>query len=629
MDSKVTNGINQLVEKLRKDQSPDGSWNYPFETGISTDSYMIILLKTLEIHDENLIQRLTERILSKQEKNGAWKLFYDEGDGNLSATVEAYYALLYSGYLKKNDARLIAAKRFILANGGINQSHLFTKIMLAITGQVKWPSFFPIPIEFILLPATFPINLYDFSIYGRAHLVPIMILADRKFRLKAKPEISVNDLKVRNSEDELFTFRNQEEYRSLFSSIQNGIKTLLGYPAHLHQQGMEKAKRYMVNRIEPDGTFLTYFSSTFLMIYALLALGYSKHDPLILKAVDGLKSMQCKINGYTHMQFTTASIWNTSLINSTLQIAGISPTDTIITKSNEYLLSRQHLKYGDWVVHNPHGFPGGWGFADQNTIQPDVDDSTASLKSIAQTVRQDRRLHSSWERGVRWVLSMQNDDGGWPAFEKNTNNKLLSLLPIKGGEDIIADPSSADLTGRTLEFLGNYTNLSTNVDAIRKGVNWLLHDQERNGSWYGRWGICYLYGTWAAITGLSAVGIRSSHRSIRNGVKWLQTIQNEDGGWGESCKSDRKKTYVPLKHSTLTHTAWAVDALIAAHDQPTKVINRGIQYLVNHLNRNDWTTDYPKGQGLPGAVYIHYHSYRYIFPLLALAHYRNKFETEK
>lgn len=627
MNSEVTTGIRQISEILRNDQSPNGSWNYPFETGIATDCYMIILLKSLDIHDENLIKRLTERILSKQEKNGAWKLFYDEGEGNLSTTLEAYYALLCSGQLEKNDSRLIAAKRFILANGGIGKSHMFTKIMLAITGQMKWPSFFPIPIELMLLPSSFPINLYDFSAQGRANLVPIMILADRKFSVKPKSGLILDDLMVRNPDEKerLFTFWNKEEYESFFSTIQHGIESLLEYPAHFHQKALEQAKVYMLNRVERDGTFLTYFSSTFLMIYALLSLGYSKDDSFILKALEGLKAMQCKINGYTHMQYTTASVWNTSLINSTLQIAGIAPTDPMITKSIQYLLNHQQNKYGDWVVHDPDVLPGGWGFADNNTIHPDVDDSTASLKSLARSVPGDIRLHQSWDRGVRWVLSMQNEDGGWPAFEKHTNSELLSLLPIEGGESMILDPSSADLTGRTLEFLGNYTDLHTNDLSIKKGVNWIVHHQEDNGSWYGRWGICYIYGTWAAMKGLKAVGLSSADRSMMDGVKWLEEIQNEDGGWGESCKSDSLQTYVPLNHSTLTHTAWAVDALIAAEDQPTKSIKRGIHYLLEHLHRNDWTTDYPKGQGMAGAFYIHYHSYRYIFPLLALSHYRNKF----
>ena len=184
------------MKNLRNDQSPDGSWNYPFETGIATDCYMIILLKSLDIHDEKLIKNLTERILSKQESNGAWKLFHDEGAGNLSSTLEAYYALLYSGLFEENDQRLMAAKRFIIANGGIKESHMFTKIMLAITGQMKWPSFFPIPIEFMLLPPSFPINLYDFSVYGRANLVPIMILADKKFSIK--PNRNHKPLHVKN-----------------------------------------------------------------------------------------------------------------------------------------------------------------------------------------------------------------------------------------------------------------------------------------------------------------------------------------------------------------------------------------------------------------------------------------------
>jgi sporulenol synthase len=220
---------------------------------------------------------------------------------------------------------------------------------------------------------------------------------------------------------------------------------------------------------------------------------------------------------------------------------------------------------------------------------------------------------------------MQNDDDGWPAFEKNTNSKLVEWLPLEKSEFFLLDPSCADLTGRTLEFLGNYTNLSSNNEAVRKGVRWLLNNQEKDGSWYGRWGICYIYGTWAALTGLMAAGISAGHPSVKKGVKWLYGIQNEDGGWGESCKSDDKKEYVPLGASTLTHTSWALDALITVTNQPTKEIHKGITYLLSVLKKEDWTTDYPKGQGMAGAFYIHYHSYRYIFPLIALSHYQKKF----
>ena len=203
--------ISQLVQQLKNDQTPDGSWDYPFETGISTDAYMIILLRTLEINDENLIRELTERILSKQEANGAWKLFHDEGDGNVSATVEAYYSLLYSGYVSKEDYRLLAAKKFILANGGLEKSHMFTKIMLALTGQYPWPAYFPIPIEIILLPLHFPINFYDFSVYGRANLAPIMILANKKYVKTTKRSPNLSDLSLSGTADEFFNIQDIQE----------------------------------------------------------------------------------------------------------------------------------------------------------------------------------------------------------------------------------------------------------------------------------------------------------------------------------------------------------------------------------------------------------------------------------
>jgi sporulenol synthase len=616
-------GIDWIVETLRKDQSPDGSWNYPFETGLSTDAYMIILLRTLELNDEELIQGLVERILKRQEKNGAWKLYYDEGDGNLTATVESYYALLYSGYIRKDDRRLRAAKRFILSKGGLEEVSLYTKIMLSLTGQFKWPASSPLPVEVILLPLNFPLNFYSFSIYGRDNLAPILILADRKFTLKTNNSPNLSELHLRRYREDPWI--RSSEYRSILSFIDEGVKNLLGLPKELHSLAIERTQKYMLDRIEPDGTFISYYSCTFLMIFALLSLDYKKTDPIIINAVNGIKAMKCEINGLPHMQYTTANVWNTALIGYGLQSAGVSPEDVMVTQANQYLLDRQQHKFGDWVIHNPESAPGGWGFSAINTIVPDVDDTTAALRSISRIASQE--LHA-WDRGINWLLSMQNSDGGWAAFEKNTNSKLIEILPIEKGEFLLVDPSCADLTGRTLEFLRNFTNLSISHDAVKNGVRWLLKNQEKNGSWYGRWGICYIYGTWGALTGLSAAGIPTNHDSVQKAVNWLNRIQNEDGGWGESCHSDSNKTYVPLGTSTLTHTSWALDALIAAAETPTTEIRNGVTYLLGSLEKEDWTTSYPKGQGMGGAFYIHYHSYRYVFPLLALSHYQKKFENQ-
>ncbi|MEH7387760.1 squalene--hopene cyclase [Bacillus sp. JJ1521] len=627
MFDKVNDGLTQLIDTIRKDQSSNGAWKYPFETGISTDCYMIILLRSLGINDEKLIQQLTERILSKQEENGAWKLFYDEGDGNLTSTVEAYYALLYAGYIDKNDLKIKRAKSFIVKNGGLNQTHMLTKLMLTLTGQQKWPIFFPLPLELILLPHSLPIHFYSFSEYARANLTPIMILADKKYSLTTNKSPNLSDLNIQRGEDGL-DFRNSLEWRSFYSTVKQASKNLIGLPSHLHQLATQQAKQYMLNRIEPDGTFLGYFSSTFLMIFALLSLGYPKTHPIILNAVNGLKGMKIEISGHTHIQFTTAEVWNTSLLGYALQEAGVPSTDPMIQKANQYLLTKQHVKYGDWAIQNPSGFPGGWGFSDMNTIQPDVDDTTASLRSIARIVKQEPIYRQAWDRGIQWVLTMQNNDGGWPAFEKNTNNKLLNLLPIAKAEYIFSDPSTVDLTGRTLEYLGKYTKLPKENTSVKSAIKWLYKNQKGDGSWYGRWGICFIYGTWGAITGLHAVGVVPTHSSITRAVTWLESIQNPDGGWGESCKSDSSNKYIPLKTSTLTQTAWAVDALIAASDKQTKAIEKGIRFLLDNLDRDDWTTKYPKGQGLPGDFYMHYHSYRYIFPLLTLANYQRKY-TQK
>ncbi|MFD2445568.1 squalene--hopene cyclase [Bacillus sp. CGMCC 1.16607] len=620
--------MNRIIDRLKKDQLDDGTWDYPFETGVSTDSYMIILLRSLQINDEQLIEELAERIMSKQEKNGSWKLFYDEGNGNITSTMEAYYALLYSGYYPKTDPKLRAARKFILANGGIEKSHMLLKIMLAITGQLPWPNFFPIPIEIILLPNSFPINFFDFSVYGRANISPILILENKKYSIRTNKSPDLSDLFVnRGSEwnEEYSMWMRSSKWGNILSIIKSGIKGLLGVPSENKILAIERLKQYMLDRIEPDGTFYSYFSSTFLMVYALLALGYPKDHPTIKNAISGIKSMKCEINGKTHIQYTTATVWNTSLINYALQAAGVSETDPMVRKANQYLLSRQHYKFGDWAYHNPQHLPGGWGFSNVNTINPDIDDTTASMRSIVSTVNKNPNSHQAWDRGIKWLFSMQNDDGGWSAFEKNVNKKIYKIIPIQGIKYLIADPSSPDLTGRTIEFFGRYTKLSKNDKAIKHGVNWLLSQQEDDGSWYGRWGICYIYGTWAAVTGLIAAGIEPNHLAIRRSVTWLKSIQNRDGGWGESCKSDSENRYIPLGKSTVTHTAWALDALISASEKSTPEIEAGIKFLFKPFEKEDWEANYPTGQGMAGGFYIHYHSYQYIFPLLALAHYKKKF----
>ncbi|WP_066392433.1 squalene--hopene cyclase [Neobacillus mesonae] len=617
MRHRVYKEINRIANQLIQDQSEDGAWHYPFETGIATDCSMIILLRTLEINDEEFIQELVQRIAGKQQEDGSWKLFHDEEKGNLTSTVEAYYALLYSGYRDPKDQEIQAARRFILAKGGAAEVHMFLKIMLAMTGQCAWPHF-PINIEVMLLPDSFPINLFDLSVYGRANLIPFLILANTNFRKRTPRSPNLSDL-FQKKEVRFFTEDQAEEARSVIKWIKQGIQGLKSH-VNLRELSLYRAEKYMLDRIEPDGTFVNYFSSTLLMIFALLARGYSTTHPVITRAVHGLKAMSCRIDGELHCQYTTASVWNTTLINYALQESGVPYSSNNIQKANHYILSRQHLKYGDWVIHEPNLLPGGWGFADMNTIHPDIDDTTAALRAIRTLATEQADYRQAWDRGVNWLISMQNNDGGWAAFEKNVDKKVLNLLPIEGGKDLLIDPSTVDLTGRTLEFFGNYTHLDHHHPKVKRGIRWLLRHQNSDGSWVGRWGV-YIYGTWAAVTGLIAVGVSTNHPAIQKALTWLRKIQNPDGGWGESCKSDIKNCYVPLGESTRTHTAWALDTLISAASSVTPEIENGAAFLVEKKEKK-WTTTYPKGRGMAGSFYINYHCYEYVFPLISLAHYQ-------
>lgn len=625
---KVNTSLNYMIRALLGKQSDNGSWNFCFEgSSIMTDAYMIILIRVLEKKDqESLVMRLVERIKTKQSSNGAWKVYKDEPDGNLSATVEGYFALLYSGYVDRNELNMQKAENFIARHGGLSKCDWLTRMMLAMNGQLKWPTIVKsMPIEIMVVPKWAPINIYHLVGYARAHWIPIIICSNLDASIVTAQTPNLSPLQSRNDEEE--DARLLDGLKFLSHYVKNTMKKLASSPEALRRKAFKNAENYMLNRIEENGTLYSYFSASFFMIYSLLALGYEKDHPIIKNAIRGMKSYLCKdlSDDSIFVQNSPSTVWDTALLTGALIHAGIPVQNDAITKAGDYLLSRQHDKYGDWAVKNPDVAPGGWGFSDINTMVPDIDDTTAALRVITALAKSDERYKESWIKGVRWLVSMQNDDGGWSAFEKNTDNYLLSFLPFRYEDRVLFDPSTADLTGRSLYFLGKYTTISKNSEIIGEAIKWLEHHQNKDGSWYGRWGNCYIYGTWAAVTGLKAVGLPSTDPMISNAENWLLSIQNSDGGWGESCSSDIRNKYVPLHHSTPSQTAWAVDALIASSENSTPQLEKGVHALMNLMEAFDWRTEYPTGGAIPGGYYIHYHSYKFIWPLEALGNYRNKF----
>lgn len=599
---KVGGEIDKLTEALIRRQDKDGAWRLCFESGPMTDAYLLIILRVLEYEEETLIRKLYRRLISTQQHNGAWKL-YDDDEGNLSATVEAYTALLYSGYATRLDANMKKAQDFILEHGGLEKVHVSTKFMLALNDLYPWPKFFPLPLFLLNIPKVFPIHFNKFTSYVRTHLSPTLILGHKKFSIRNDGTPDISHL-LRNAK------KVSNRKKGFFSRL---------FPFRMvSSKAIKKAESHMIERIEDDGTLYSYATATFYMIYAMLSLGYRSKSPYILHAVEGLKSMLYDDLEGTHLQNSPSTVWDTALISYALQESGIPIENPAILSSAKFLATVQH-KEGN--VHKLRG----WGFSATNTKHPDIDDTQAALRAISRFALHQSESRKSWNPGVRWLMEMQNNDGGWSAFERNQYQSFVGLFPIENFKDTAIDPSTADMTGRTLEFLGNYVKMTKSHPKIQLGVEWLRKHQEMNGSWYGRWGVSYIYGTWAAVTGMTAVGVEADHPSIQRGVHWLKSIQRSDGGWGESCKSDIERDFVPLSFSTIVQTSWALDALIASTDHSTETIERGIEFLIRGHDETGKSATYPTGAGLPGHFYIHYHSYPLIWPLLALSHYRYKF----
>jgi sporulenol synthase len=594
--------VEQLIQHIKEHQSLDGTWKCCFESGPMTDAYLLMMLRVLKIDDEKLIYKLYQRLINTQQPNGAWGLYEDE-EGNLSATVEAYAALLYSGYVHSEDENMKKAEEFILAHGGLSNCHPSTKFMLALHNLYPWPNLFPLPLFLFNIPSFISISFYKLSSYVRVHLAPILILGHKRFTVHNEWTPDLSHLYLKSKAGKL---------RKKVSSF---ISRFVHFPL-FSKAALKKAEKYILKSIEKDGTLYSYASATFYMVYALLALGYKPHSPYILHAIEGLKSMLFEANGELHLQNSPSTIWDTALLSYALQEAGVSPEDPALKNSAVYLQSNQQKE-----IKSTHG---GWGFSESNTIHPDIDDTQAALRALSPLASKDTQFRKTWNTGVNWLMAMQNDDGGWGAFERNQYKAFIRLFPIENFKDTAIDPSTADLTGRTLEFLGNYVNMSAEHPQIQSGVNWLIKHQEENGSWYGRWGVSYIYGTWAAITGMKAIGMESDHPSIQKAVEWLKNIQQLDGGWGESCKSDKEKNYVPLPYSTTVQTSWAVDALISVSEKTTPEIEKGIYFLTSCKSLKSKT--YPTGAGLPGHFYIHYHSYNLIWPLVTLSHFIKKFQ---
>jgi len=600
--------LSRACDHLLSLQNEAGWWKGELETNVSMDAEDMLLREFLGVREPQTSERTASWIRSKQRADGSWANFFD-GPGELSTSVESYVALRLAG--DSPDLRhMRAASAYIRDAGGVERARVFTHIWLALFGLWSWEQVPTLPAEQILLPAWFPLNVYDFACWARQTVVALSVVLS--YRPQRPLRFGIEEL------------RGAEPWSPPNPSSPIG-KALVALDKilHLYQQhpipflrraSLARAERWIVDRQEADGSWGGIQPP---MVYSMLALhlrGYGNDHPVIKRGLDGLERFTISDDGPRRVEACQSPVWDTALATIALADAGLPADHEALSRAAEWLLGEQIPGRGDWAVRRPQLPAGGWAFEFDNVNYPDVDD-TAEVLLALRSVRDDRRLQAATERGLRWLEGMQSSDGGWGSFDADNCRALMRELPFCDFGEVI-DPPSADVTAHIVEVLAA-AGRGTGT-AAQRGLQWLLHNQETDGSWYGRWGVNYVYGTGSVVPALIAAGVGPGAEPIRRAVRWLEQHQNADGGWGEDARSYDDPEWIGRGPSTASQTAWALLALHAAGESSVAV-DRGVDWLVaTQLPEGTWDEPQYTGTGFPSDFYINYHLYRLVFPIMAL-----------
>ncbi|MFO1520133.1 MAG: squalene--hopene cyclase [bacterium] len=649
---RVSHSLQRAKNLLLSHQFKEGFWWYTLEANESICAEFIFLLHYLGVQNQHeaIEKGLCDRILKQQREDGTWALYHG-GPGDLSTTLECYWALKLAGH-DVDSKPLKLAREFILSQGGITQSRVFTKIHLAMFGLVPWSACPDMPVSFMLLPDWFPVNIYEFCSWGRACIVPLLVIMEKKKTVKLG-DFNLEELFVEAPEKRDYSIKTKNgifSWENFFIQFDKALKLSrkLLPKTPLTYLALKKAENWILAHTEKTEDIYPAMAYS---ILALTALGRDFQDAAIQKCFKGLLSFQQHVkkelpalpspghgllfnppeefhvsasdSKYLHQQCCISPVWDTPWAATALLEAGVDNAHPSMLKAGRWLISKQITQvYGDWAVKNKKARPGGWSFEFENDYFPDVDDTIQILNVLFRLDLPREEMSGAFQRGLDWLFSMQSKNGGWAAFDVDNTLDLVNKIPFSD-HGACLDPPTADITGRVLELL-SFIGYSKDHPACEKALNFILRKQERNGAWGGRWGVNYLYGTWCVLQGLASMGLDSKEESVRQAADWLKSIQNEDGGWSESCESYQRNEHVPLEFSTASQTAWALMGLIAAGEENSKEVKKGVEYLLSTQNSSGvWDEEAYTGTGFPGHFYIRYHGYRHYFPVLALAKYRN------
>ncbi len=621
--SRIERAVRRATAAMLAMQHPEGFWWAELESNVTITAEYILLHRFLGL-EESKVPRLAADILDKQLPNGGWSIWYGDG-GELSATVEAYMALKLAG-LPAADGRLAKAREFILARGGALKTRVFTRIFMALLGQVSWEGIPLLPVEFILLPPWSGFSIYEFSSWTRATVVPLMIIMAQRPVFPIPPDQGVAELFLDPGEpfgQHRVTWRRSATLlENLFAVLDRIMKLYyrLPLPWLLRVIALEKAEAWILEHQEESGDWAGIQPPMLNSLLALKCLGHKLEHKAMRRGLAALESFTLSENGRTWLQSCISPVWDSALAVRALVSAGLQPDHPALVKATSWLLAQQIFKPGDWCIKCPGLHPGGWAFEFANNWYPDVDDSSMVLLALAEGLADVEKHQAAIQRGINWCLGMQSKNGGFASFDKDNTKEWLNAIPF-GDLKALVDPPSEDITARILEMMGAFGHGLDHPVAAR-ALDYLQCTQHPDGPWWGRWGVNYIYGTWSGLTALARIGEDMRRPYIRRAVGWLKARQNPDGGWGETCESYLHPELMGQGESTASQTAWALLGLLAAGEALAPEVQAGIEYLVKTQNsQGRWEEKHFTGTGFPGHFMIRYHLYRDCFPLGALAQY--------
>jgi len=623
--------VTRAQECLLGLQNPDGHWEGELFVDATLCADYVLYMHWGGKLDPDLEAKCVAHIRSRQLPDGGWNIFIG-GPSEINASVKAYFAMKLAGH-SPTAPWMSEARANILRLGGIPQLNTFAKLYLALLGQFPWKDLPTIPSEIFLFPKWFFFNLYEMSSWSRTIIAPLAILNHYKPVRHLPAEKHLHELYPAGLENTDLSLKKDPRFwawKNFFLRCDRFLKFYDRLPIHpLRQRALKAAERWMIRRMgEGSDGLSAIFPAMLNAMMALQVLNYGEDHPLVKKATRDFAGLFVETEDDFRIQPCLSPVWDTAITTIALAESGLQKHPALDRAAT--WLERKEVRFeADWAVHVPAVEPSGWAFEHENKFYPDTDDTMMVLMALRHVEPRDAYTRSAqFERALQWLLAFQDRDGGWAAFDKGVTAPWLEHVPFADHNAII-DPTCSDLTGRMLELLGLIGHPREDP-VVCQALAMIRRTQEADGSWYGRWGVNYIYGTWQVLRGLAAIGENMNQEWVRRGRDWLESCQNEDGGWGETCESYNFPSLKGRGPSTASQTAWAVMGLCACGKPERPSIQRGVEYLI-HTQESDgsWTENYTTGTGFPCVFYLKYDMYRLHFPLLALATYRRLARPEE